>query len=315
MNSTEHIAYAPAASPLDGGANDLLRIRGLSKRYDGFDLRDVDLSVPAGSVVGFVGSNGAGKTTTVKAVLGLVYPDSGSIELFGRNVGEHASAKAVKQAKQRVGVVFDTCSFPDEMTLDSVGKIMSYSYETWSAADFEQRLAQFGLPKAKLVKDLSRGMSMKLSLACALAHDPDLLILDEATAGLDPLARDEALDLLRDYMRDERHGILMSSHITSDLEKIADYIVCIDDGRIVFSVEKDAITDLAGIAHCRASEFERVAASGFFAPGELRSLRHPYGIDALVPDRFAFAENFRDIALDKADIDSYMGLMLKGDVR
>ena len=203
----------------------------------------------------------------------------------------------------------------EEMTVEAVGRLMSYSYEAWSAADFEQRLAQFELPKNRAVKDLSRGMSMKLSLACALSHDPDLLILDEATAGLDPLARDAALDCLRDYMRDERHGILMSSHITSDLEKIADYVVCIDEGRIVLSVEKDAITDLAGIAHCRAAEFERIAASGFFAPGELRSLRHPYGIDVLVPDRFAFAESFKGIALDKADIDTYLALMLKGEVR
>lgn len=192
---------------------------------------------------------------------------------------------------------------------------MSYSYDSWSPADFEQRLAQFQLPKSKTVKDLSRGMSMKLSLACALAHDPDLLILDEATAGLDPLAREEALDILRGYMRDERHGILMSSHITSDLEKIADYIVCIDAGRIVFAVEKDTITDLAGIAHCRATDYERIAESGFFAPGELRSMRHPYGIDVLAPDRFAFAENFKNIAVDKADIDVYMGMMLKGEVR
>ncbi|HIW77398.1 MULTISPECIES: ABC transporter ATP-binding protein [Gordonibacter] len=295
--------------------NDLLCIRSLSKHYDGFDLVNVDLTVPAGSVVGFVGSNGAGKTTTIKSVLGLVFPDAGSIELFGQNVGEHASAKAVKQVKQRVGVVFDTCSFPEEMTVEAVGKLMSYSYDAWNPTDFEQRLTQFGLPKNKLVKDLSRGMSMKLSLAAALAHDPDLLILDEATAGLDPLARDEALDHLRDYMRDGRRGILMSSHITSDLEKIADYIICIDEGRIVFAIEKDAITDLAGVAHCRAAEFEHIATSGFFAPGELRSIRHPYGIDVLAPDRFAFAENFPRIALDKADIDSYMGLMLKGDVQ
>ena len=235
--------------------NDLLRIRSLSKHYDGFDLRNVDLTVPAGSVVGFIGSNGAGKTTTIKAILGLIYPDAGSIELLGQNVGEHAGSKAIKDAKQRTGVVFDTCSFPEEMTVASVGKLMSYSYDSWSPADFEQRLAQFQLPKSKTVKDLSRGMSMKLSLACALAHDPDLLILDEATAGLDPLAREEALNILRGYMRDERHGILMSSHITSDLEKIADYIVCIDAGRIVFAVEKDTITDLAGIAHCRATDY------------------------------------------------------------
>ena len=295
--------------------NDLLRIRSLSKHYDGFDLQNIDLAVPAGSVVDFIGSNGAGKTTTIKAILGLIRPDAGSIELFGQNVGEQADSKTIKDAKQRTGVVFDTCAFPEEMTITSVGKLMGYSYRTWSPADFEQRLTQFELPKNKTVKDLSRGMGMKLSLACALAHDPDLLILDEATAGLDPLAREEVLDILRIYMRDERHGILMSSHITSDLEKIADYIVCIDAGRIVFSVEKDTITDLAGIAHCRASDYERIAESGFFAPGELRSIQHPYGIDVLAPDRFAFAESFKNIALDKTDIDSYMGLMLKGDVR
>lgn len=295
--------------------NDLLRIRSLSKHYDGFDLKDVDLTVPAGSVVGFVGSNGAGKTTTIKATLGLIYPDAGSIELLGQSIDEHADPKAIKQAKQRTGVVFDTCSFPEEMTVASVGKLMAYSYETWNPADFEQRLAQFELPKNKAVQDLSRGMSMKLSLACALAHDPDLLILDEATAGLDPLAREDALDTLRTYMRDERHGILMSSHITSDLEKIADYIVCIDAGRIVFSIEKDAITDLAGIAHCRTADFEHLDASGYFAPGEMRSIRHPYGIDVLVPDRFAFAESFKNVALDKANIDTYMAMMLKGEIR
>ncbi|HIY84708.1 MAG TPA: ABC transporter ATP-binding protein [Candidatus Rubneribacter avistercoris] len=295
--------------------NDLLRIRSLSKHYDGFDLKDVDLTVPAGSVVGFVGSNGAGKTTTIKAALGLIFPDAGSIELFGQSAGAHANAKAVKRAKQRIGVVLDACSFPEEMTVGAVGALMSCSYDAWSPADFEQRLAQFELPKDRAVKDLSRGMGMKLSLACALSHNPDLLILDEATAGLDPLARDEALDILRAYMRDERHGILMSSHITSDLEKIADYVVCIDAGRVVFSVEKDAITDLAGVAHCRASDFERIEASGFFAPGELRYLRHPYGIDVLAPDRFAFAENFGNVALDRADIDSYLALMLKGEIR
>ena len=117
------------------------------------------------------------------------------------------------------------------------------------------------------------------------------------------------------FIQDEEHAILLSSHITSDLEKIADYIVCIDAGRIVFAVEKDTITDLAGIAHCRATDYERIAESGFFAPGELRSMRHPYGIDVLAPDRFAFAENFKNIAVDKADIDVYMGMMLKGEVR
>ena len=294
--------------------SDLLRIQNLEKRYDDFDLEGISLSVLAGSVVGFIGSNGAGKTTTIKAILGLIRPDGGSISLFGEEV-TGAPEKRLAQLKQRIGVVFDTCSFPEELTVDTVSKLMAQSYKDWNPGAFRTFAHAFQLPQDKTVKELSRGMGMKLSLACALAHNPDLLVLDEATAGLDPMAREEALDTLRLYMGHEGRGILMSSHITSDLEKIADYIVCIDAGRIVFAVEKDTITDLAGIAHCRATDYERIAESGFFAPGELRSMRHPYGIDVLAPDRFAFAENFKNIPVDKADIDVYMGMMLKGEVR
>ena len=158
-------------------------------------------------------------------------------------------------------------------------------------------------------------MGMKLQLACALAHNPDLLILDEATAGLDPMARDEILDLLRDFMADESRGILISSHITTDLEKIADRVVCIDQGRIAFDVEKDLITDMAGVAHCRTAEFEDVRASDLFAPGELRWIRQPMSVDVLVPDRFAFAKRFPRIVCDRATIDDYLQLTLKGETR
>ena len=294
--------------------SDLLRIQNLEKHYDGFDLGGVSLSVPAGSVVGFIGSNGAGKTTTIKAVLGLIRPDGGSITIFGEEV-TGAPEQRLAQLKQRIGVVFDTCSFPEELTVETVGKLMAQCYKNWDAGAFRTFARTFQLPPDKPVKELSRGMGMKLSLACALAHNPDLLVLDEATAGLDPMAREEALDTLRLFMNDEHRGILMSSHITSDLEKIADYIVCIDEGRIVFSVEKDVITDLAGVAQCRAAEFDAVVDSGFFAPGALHYERSTYGTSVLVPDRQEFAARFPSIALDRADIESYMSLMLKGDVR
>ena len=294
--------------------SDLLRIQNLEKHYDDFDLEGVSLSVPTGSVVGFVGSNGAGKTTTIKAVLGLIRPDGGSVTLFGEEVS-NAPEKRLAQLKQRIGVVFDTCSFPEELTVDMVGKLMDQCYKNWNPGAFHTFARAFKLPPDKTVKELSRGMGMKLSLACALAHNPDLLVLDEATAGLDPMAREEALDTLRLFMNDEHRGILMSSHITSDLEKIADYIVCIDEGRIVFSVEKDVITDLAGVAQCRAAEFDAVVDSGFFAPGALHYERSTYGTSVLVPDRQEFAARFPSIALDRADIESYMSLMLKGDVR
>ncbi len=295
--------------------NDLVRTSNLSKHYDGFDLRDVSITVPAGRVVGFIGSNGAGKTTTIKALLGLVIPDGGRIELFGQSIDPHVPSAQVDAVKQRIGVVFDSCSFPEEMKVGSVGDLMSYAYKAWDQADFEGNLKRFGLDASKTVKDLSRGMGMKLSLICALAHRPDLLILDEATAGLDPMAREEVLDILRAYQEDESHGILMSSHITSDLEKIADYIVCIDKGRIVFSMEKDAIIDMAGVAHCRAAEFEGLAASGYFETGAMRYLKHEYGIDVLVSDRFSFARSFKEVAVDRADIETYMSLMLKGSLR
>ena len=294
--------------------SDLMRIQNLEKHYDGFSLQQVNLSVPAGSVVGFVGSNGAGKTTTIKAALGLVRPDAGSIALFGEETAG-APSKRLAELKQRIGVVFDACSFPEELTVDTVGKLMAQCYRNWNAAAFHAFLRAFELAPDKKVKDLSRGMGMKLSLVCALAHAPDLLILDEATAGLDPLARDQALDVLRLFMDEPTHAVLMSSHITSDLEKIADYIVCIDEGRIVFSVEKDLITDFAGIAQCRAAEFDAIADSGFFAPGTMHFQRNAYGTSVLVPDRQAFSARFPGVAIDRATIDSYLALMLKGETR
>ena len=294
--------------------SDLLHIRNLEKHYDGFDLENVSLSVPAGSVVGFIGSNGAGKTTTIKTVLGLIEPDGGTVSLFGEEV-TGAPHKRLAELKQRIGVVFDTCSFPEELTVKTVGRLMSQCYKNWDPGSFRTFARTFQLPEDKTVKDLSRGMGMKLSLACALAHDPDLLILDEATAGLDPMAREEALDTLRQFMSEDRRGILMSSHITSDLEKIADYIVCIDDGRIVFTMEKDAITDMAGVAQCRAAEFDAIVDSGFFAPDAMHFERSAYGTAVLVPDRQSFAARFPGVALDRADIDAYMSLMLKGETR
>lgn len=289
----------------------LIEASGLAKRYDGFALEAVDLVVPVGTVIGFVGSNGAGKTTTLKLLLGLVHADGGRISLLDEVVdGEVPSA-----LKQRIGVVFDTCPFPQESMVKDVARIGRTAYPTWDAAWFAQLCERFGLAPKKKVKELSRGMGMTLSLAFALAHHPQLLILDEATAGLDPLARDEVLDLLRDFMAYDDHGILMSTHITSDLERIADEVICIDDGRIVFDLPKEAVCDEAGVARCRAIDVERIAESGFFAPGEMRVLAHAYDTDVLVPDRFAFARAFPDIAIDKASIEDYMALMLKGEAR
>ena len=288
----------------------LIRTEGLAKRYDGFALEDITLSVPAGTVVGLIGSNGAGKTTTLKAILGMIAPDGGTVELLGCD--PHTASSALVALKQRVGVVLDACPFPISMKVRDVGTLGRAAYPRWDAAIFEQLCDQFKLAPKKLVRKLSRGMGMKLSLAFALAHRPELLVLDEATAGLDPLARDEVLDLLRHFMEQDGHAVLMSSHITTDLEKIADQVTCIDEGRLIFSMPKDAICDQAGIARCRTADVEALRDQGSFGLNGLRVLHRGMGIDVLVPDRFAFAQAFPAIPVDRASIEDYMTLTLKG---
>lgn len=282
---------------------DLLAVEGLAKRYDGFALEDIAITVPSGTVVGLIGSNGAGKTTTLKALLGMIEADGKR----GRILGQAIEA-APDDLKQCIGVVLDTCSFPESLCVREVGALGQAAYRRWDAS----LVAGFGLEPRKTVKQLSRGMGMKLSLAFALAHHPQLLVLDEATAGLDPLARDEMLDLLRRFMEEDGHGILMSTHITTDLEKIADEIICIDGGRIIFDLPKEAICDRAGIARCRTADLEALEADGFLASEGVRYLAGSYSTDLLVPDRFAFAEAYPKIAVDRASVEEYMALRLKG---
>ncbi len=359
-------AQAPLEARGSSPEAPLIDMRGITKRYEGFTLDAVDLRVDPGQVVGFIGQNGAGKSTTIKALLGLIGLDGGEARVLGVPTRAFAGS-AEADVREQVGVVFDTVSVPPHLRVAEVGALMASAYTTWDADVFTKLLGRFELDGTKLVKELSRGMGMKLSLACALAHRPRVLILDEATAGLDPMARDKVLDLLHDFVAVEdgagnlRNGILMSSHITSDLEKIADEVVCIDAGRIVFRCTKDEITDLMGVARCRMADLERLAREGgdVLVPAQegllgtrasagvvgaaasevrasgaphagaatagrpggaaaraargIRYVRHDYGTDVLVPDRFAFAEMFPEIPCDRMSIDDYMTLMLKGE--
>ena len=242
-----------------------IEIKGLCKNYPSFRLEDVSFSVPGGSIVGFVGENGAGKTTTIKAILDVVCKDAGTITLLG-----HDSVTEGTLARGDVGVVFDECSFHDWLRADQVGKILKNVYKTWDDAYYKELLARFGLGeltgKKDLIKTYSRGMKMKLSLAAALAHRPRLLILDEATSGLDPVVRDEILDLFLEVISDEDHSILFSSHITSDIEKAADYLVFIHKGRIVLNAEKDQLLARYGVLRCRA---EQLAADRTVLQGQI----------------------------------------------
>lgn len=296
------------------GIGHLVEARGLVKHYPGFSLENVELTVEEGEVVGFVGQNGAGKSTTIKVLLGLVPVDGGSAKVLGVP-SESLAQPSGSRTKEQIGVVFDTVSFPEHLKVADVGRILSTAYAGWEPHRFERYLREFGLDGGKRVKELSRGMGMKLSMACALSHGARLLVLDEATAGLDPMARDEVLDILRDFVGEPGRGILMSSHITSDLERIADRIVCIDGGKILFDLPKDAITDTMGIARCRVADLERIASSGIVPDSELRYLKHDYGIDVLVPDRYSFAQAMPDIPCDQMTIDDYLALVLKGGVR
>lgn len=218
--------------------NEALRLENVNKQYQNFALQNVNISVPSGSIMGFIGENGAGKSTTIKALLGLIRCESGNVYIDGKKFTGNET-----DIKEQIGVVMDTSCFPDELSAKDVGKVMSHTYKNWDEHGFQERLIQFRVEPAKKIKNYSRGMKMKLSMAVALSHDAKILILDEATSGLDPLVRDAMLDLFLEFIQDETHSILISSHILSDLEKICDYITFIHNGRILVSKSKDELME------------------------------------------------------------------------
>ena len=287
----------------------LVQVSDLCKSYRDFALEGVSLTVEPGCVCGLVGPNGAGKSTLIKCLLGLVTPNGGSVEVLGEPVPWAPSL--ARDLKARVGVVFDTIPLPRALRVSAVGGVGKAAYPEWDDDRFRSLCQDYGLGPTKSVGELSRGMGMRLSLAFALAHDPDLLILDEATAGLDPMARDEVLDDLRAFMaQDERRGVLMATHITTDLEKAADEVVCLDGGRVAFDLAKEDITDTAGVVRCTAEQFERLRAAGVEG---LRWERRPYETVVMAPDRRALAAACPDLAVGRATIEEYMTLAVKGE--
>ena len=287
----------------------LLELKGVSRRVsDRFSLRDVTLAVESGQIVGFVGANGAGKTTTIRAALGLIKLDAGEVHLFGQRYGADAPDETQRHLRSRIGLVLDTCPFPSTLKVGQVERLVGPAYPTWSCETFAGFIDRFGLDPKTKVKDLSRGMGMKLQLACALSHNAKLLVLDEATAGLDPMAREELLDELLAFVADGQHSVLLSSHITSDLDRTADRVICIDNGSIVFDLPREDITDRAGITHCTQAQASELMACVEGA----RAAHHAYSVDVLVPNRREALEAFPEIPCDRATIDDYLRLMLKG---
>lgn len=214
--------------------NNVLEINNITKDYKKFKIDNISFNLPKGYIMGFIGANGAGKTTTIKLILNMIKRDSGEIKVFGLD-----NIREEERIKEQIGVVFDECYYLEDWTLNDVEKAVSIFYKNWNSSIYEKYLKEFNLARDKKVKDLSRGMRMKLMIAVAFSHEAKLLILDEPTSGLDPLARDEFLDILRDYIEDEEKSVIFSSHITSDIEKIADYITYINNGKIIFTGEKD----------------------------------------------------------------------------
>ena len=250
-----------------------IEIKGLVKEYPGFRLDGLDLALPSGSIMGLVGENGAGKSTTIKLIMNAARRDRGAVSVLGT---DNRSA-AFNDVKEDIGVVLDEAYYPEVLNADDVGRIMANTYRNWEPDTYEVYLQRFGLPRNKAFKDFSRGMKMKLAIAAALSHEPRLLVLDEATGGLDPIVRDEILDIFNDFTRDESHSVLISSHIVSDLEKICDYIAFLHRGRLMFVEEKDLLYENYALVNMTKTQL-----SGMPKGSVLGSRENSYGAEVLM---------------------------------
>ncbi|MEK3904324.1 MULTISPECIES: ABC transporter ATP-binding protein [unclassified Paenibacillus] len=281
-----------------------LEITGLTKSYadSGFMLDNVSFAIPSGSIMGFVGENGAGKTTTIKSILNTVQIDSGTIRLLGREMTDTDMA-----LREDIGVVLDSANFPAVLTPAKLAKVMRGVYKQWDQEVYAKLTGKFGLPMNQKISGFSRGMTMKLAIAAALSHHPKLLILDEATSGLDPVTREEILEVFLEFVEDERHAILMSSHITSDLEKIADYITFIHQGQIILTAMKDELIYDYGVARCTSGQFQSIDEGDRLA---YRVREHQ--TDVLVRDRRIFEQQYSGITVDQVSIEEILLLLVKG---
>ena len=280
-----------------------INVTGLCKSYQDFALDNVSFAVPKGSIMGFIGENGAGKSTTIKAMLNLIHRDAGTVEILGMVLDGHE-----KEIKERIGVVFDECCFHDNLTPADISKILGNIYQNWDGRLYQKYLAQFGLDEKKKIKEFSRGMKMKLGIAAALAHRPDVLILDEATSGLDPIVREEILDIFLDFIQDENHAILISSHITSDLDKIADYLTFIHHGRIILSSGRDDLMDSMGIVKCGAEDLEKIEQDQI-----IRYRKNQFGCEVLIRNKRSFAVGHPEMVIDPVTTEAIMLFYSRGE--
>lgn len=281
----------------------ILEIKHMKKSYPGFQIKDLSLTIPKGVIMGFIGENGAGKTTTIKAILNMIHIDGGEITVFGKD-----AIKDGKTIRHDIGVVLSESSFPENMNPVQIEHVLSSVYQTWDCAYYHELLQNFQLPKDKRIKDYSKGMRMKLNITMALAHHPKLLILDEATSGLDPIIRDEILDVFMDFIQDEEHSIFLSSHITSDIEKVADYVTFIHKGEIVLSEQKDELLESYGILKTTPEIFTTLKEDEYVA-----YRKSSFTLDVLVKNKDMILRKIPDAIIDQASLEDIMLFTVKGE--
>ena len=286
-------------------SENILEVKGLTKDYGDFVLDKLTFTVPKGVIMGLIGENGAGKSTTINCILNEISKTDGNIEIFGK---DYLSEEI--EIKDKIGVVFDENHFPDIFTPNEIGTYMSGIYSKWERNTYVNYLSKFELPADKRVKDFSKGMKVKLAFAVALSHKAELLILDEATSGLDPIIRDDILDILIDFVQDENHSVLVSSHIISDLEKVADYITFIHKGKLVFSHLKDELIDNYGVISCGAMVFDNLDKSEIIA-----YRKEDYQYKVLVKDRHIAEKKYPKAIVVPAAIEEIMLFYVKGEMK
>lgn len=249
-----------------------LEIRNLTKTYPGFTLDNLNLTLPSGCIMGLIGENGAGKSTTIKLILNMLHKNCGTIRILGKDNTDN-----IELTKEDIGVVMDEVGIPECLTVKQVGNVMKHTFRNWDDTEYARLVQKLALPDQKQFKEFSRGMKMKLGIAIALSHNAKLLILDEATSGLDPVVRDEVVEMFSDFTRDENHSILISSHIVSDLEKLCDYVAFLHKGKLLLCEEKDQLLAEYGLIHYTAEELQKLPSEAIKYKKE-----NPYGIEAMV---------------------------------
>ena len=280
-----------------------IKVKNLNKKYDGFELKNISFEIPEGCIVGLIGANGAGKTTTIKSILNIINSE-GEIQFFGKDIKQ-----SEKEIKSKLGVVLDDSFLSEYLTPKKINSIMKNFYNTWNKKLFENYIKKFKLPENKMVKDFSSGMKMKLKIATAISHNPQILILDEPTSGLDPIVRNEILDIFRNFIaEDETRSILISTHITTDLEHISDYIMFIKNGKITLNLPTSEILENYGIVKCSENDFKNISKEDY---EYYRKEKYQY--EVLVNNKNTIKNKYGISTIDKASIEDIMLFYIKGE--